>query len=550
MVSKTYHPKTVIMSILDALQKYEPELEFQYQALLNGLDWADGFALFFVECSPAKANNIGCRLKADLSTKQHYFLKLEQPIENLYEDILTIPAIKDIDILFILGIEKSFTAYIKEGYGGVGDYYKEDSVPRVLGHLNLEREKLREQLPRLRFVFFLPKFGMKYFIRRAADFFDWRSGYFQFVAEWDLLEQFYQTNNKKILEYHTDEQKKARILELQTYIDEPALNTSWRAECLNEQGYLWATMKNYEAAVACFNKTIQTKPSDKSAWYNLGTALYNLGKLDEAVTAYKKHLDLNPSDTSALNKLWISLFELGKTDEADTAFQKQIEVDIKSNQQAWYYLGRYLYDLGKLDEAVTAYKKHLDLNPSDTSALNNLGNALYSLDKLDEAVAAYQKQLAINPNDKWAGKNWNSLYNLGNIYFNQNKLSLAQQSYAKALEIDAKDINALSNDAELALIQQDNKRCLQRIEQALALVTNKNQKYSILPFLAWLAEPTGSYQPVLNAIAQLDPSVKIDWDFSDTEPAIQRLTTAQQSIARQFIAYFQGNSDKLPDGTA
>ena len=71
-----------------------------------------------------------------------------------------------------------------------------------------------------------------------------------------------------------------------------------------------------------------------------------------------------------------------------------------------------------------------------------------------------------------------------------------------------------------------------------------------MPFLAWLAEPTGSYQPVLNAIAQLDPNVKIQWDFSDIEPAIQRLTTAQQSIARQFIAYFQGNSDKLPDGTA
>jgi hypothetical protein len=44
--------------------------------------------------------------------------------------------------------------------------------------------------------------------------------------------------------------------------------------------------------------------------------------------------------------------------------------------------------------------------------------------------------------------------------------------------------------------------------------------------------------------------VKFTWDFSDTEPAIQHLTTAQQLIARQFIAYFQGNSDKLPDGIA
>ena len=509
MVSKTYHPKTVIMSVLDALQKYEPELEFQYQALLNGLDWADGFSLFFVECSPAKANNIYTRLNTDLSTKQHYFLKLEQPIENLYDDILTIPSIKDIDILFISGIEKSFTPYIKEGYGGVGDYYKEDSVPRVLGYLNLEREKLREQLPRLRFVFFLPKFGMKYFIRRAADFFDWRSGYFQFVAEKDLLELFYQTDNKNILKYGTDEQKKARILELQAYIDEPALPAEQRAEYFHDQGYLWVMMENYEAAIASFNKTITIKPNHESAWNNLGIALRRLGKFDEAVAAYQKQLAINPN-----------------------------------HELAWNNLGNSLFNLGKLDEAVAAYQKQLAINPNHEDAWNNLGSALSNLGKLDEAVTPYQKQLAINPNHKWT---W---YNLGTIYFKQNKLSLAQQSYTKALEINAEDISTLSNDAELALIQQDNKRCLQRIEQALALVTKKDHKYIILPFLAWLAEPTGSYQPILNAIAQLDPAVKITWDFSVTEPAIQRLTTAQQNTARQFIAYFQGNSDKLPDGTA
>jgi hypothetical protein len=44
----------------------------------------------------------------------------------------------------------------------------------------------------------------------------------------------------------------------------------------------------------------------------------------------------------------------------------------------------------------------------------------------------------------------------------------------------------------------------------------------------------------------LDNSVKIDWDFSDTEPAILRLTPEQQSVARQFIAYFQGTGELPP----
>jgi hypothetical protein len=44
----------------------------------------------------------------------------------------------------------------------------------------------------------------------------------------------------------------------------------------------------------------------------------------------------------------------------------------------------------------------------------------------------------------------------------------------------------------------------------------------------------------------LDSSVKFDWNFSDTEPAILRLNPEQQTIARQFIAYFQGTGELPP----
>lgn len=71
-------------------------------------------------------------------------------------------------------------------------------------------------------------------------------------------------------------------------------------------------------------------------------------------------------------------------------------------------------------------------------------------------------------------------------------------------------------------------------------MTNKDQASVILPFLAWLAEPEQSTDAIYAAIQQLDPSVKITWDSSDTEPVIARLNPEKQRLARQFIAYFQG----------
>lgn len=113
------------------------------------------------------------------------------------------------------------------------------------------------------------------------------------------------------------------------------------------------------------------------------------------------------------------------------------------------------------------------------------------------------------------------------------------QAYQKALEINPKDTYALSNDAELALIQNDKERCLQRIASASALIDNTNHLYVILPFLAWLAEPEKPSTIIDAAIAKLNKDVKIDWDFSDTEPVILRLTPEQQLIARQYIIYFK-----------
>ncbi len=63
--------------------------------------------------------------------------------------------------------------------------------------------------------------------------------------------------------------------------------------------------------------------------------------------------------------------------------------------------------------------------------------------------------------------------------------------------------------------------------------------FMILPFLQWLEQPDEFPQSVLDKIQHFEPNVEIDWDFADTQPAIDRSTPKQQQIAHAFIDFFE-----------
>lgn len=151
-----------------------------YRALLRCLKRTKGFGIVFVQCSPAEGTKLIDRVQDDLSEKKIAIIELTEAIDNLYDIVANRDDRNDLNILFIKGLEKSLEPYIKPGYGGDGDYYNLDTIPPILSHLNQRREIFRDRFGNICFVFILPLFGVKYFIRRAPDFFDWGSGVFKF----------------------------------------------------------------------------------------------------------------------------------------------------------------------------------------------------------------------------------------------------------------------------------------------------------------------------------------------------------------------------------
>ncbi len=406
------------------------------------------------------------RLPEDLPTKHIETLELNEPIDELYPVVAALPNPGKIDILLVVGLEKSVVPYIREGetgYGGVGGYYQRDTVPRIMGHLNMQRERFRDDFD-ICFVFLLPRFALNYVRHRAADFFDWRSGVYAMQRDEASLAQ----ESSRLLEdtdwdtYRslTPVQRQERLLEIGDLIDAP-LTGERKAQLWREKGRLLAVEEEYEEAIASFDKAVEFKPDFHEAWVNRGVALGNLGRYEEAIASYDKAVEFKPDYHEAWNNRGVALGNLGRYEEAIASFDKAVEfkpdfheawvnrgvalgnlgryeeeiasfdkaVEFKpDNHEAWYNRGVALGNLGRYEEAIASFDKAVEFKPDFHEAWNNRGVALGNLGRYEEAIASYDKAVEFKPDKHEA---W---YNRGVALGNLGRYEEAIASYDKAVD--------------------------------------------------------------------------------------------------------------------
>ena len=457
--------------------------EDSYQAMRRALQRTQGFSLFFVRCSPIQADYLIDRIKQDLPQKHFKNLTLEDETENLYDLVANLPEKQNTNVLFIRGLEKSLLRYEEREslglslpseskvYGGTWA-----GIPRILGHLNLSRERFRDNFSTA-FVFLLPEFALRYFIRRAPDFFDWRSGVYDFPTERELVNSeayrlvFIEGSDFEKYQTWTDQQRLQRLTEIRAYLSESS-DSERTSELWLEKGLIHHANNQLEEAIASYDNALKIKPDYHEAWNNRGVALSNLGRLEEAIASYDNALKFKPDlheawygrgvalgnlgrdeeaitsyDTALkfkpdLHEAWygrgVALFNLGRNEEAITSFDEALK--IKSDyHEAWFGRGNALGNLGRLEEAIASYDNALKFKPDKDEAWYNRGIALGKLGRLEEAIASYDNALKIKPDKDEA---W---YNRGNALFNLGRYEEAIASYDNALKFKPDDHEAWYN---------------------------------------------------------------------------------------------------------
>jgi Flp pilus assembly protein TadD len=374
-----------------------------YQSLIRGIRRTSGFRLFFVCCSRSKGAELIAKLAVDLPQRKFATLSITEPIDNLYNRIEELPNLAQIDTLFIQGLEHSIFEYEDREFGDINlrsttKVYSGTTlgVPPLFAHLNMQREKFRDDFS-ICFVFLLPDFALNYFVRRAPDFFDWRSQSFRFFTDQDLVDRaslmvMIEGDVDRYPEW-TPEKRRDAILKIKECLDE-SIDPDEQYFLLIKLGNILSADRRYENAIAAYDKALAIKPDYHEDWNNRGIALGQIGRTEEEIAAYDKALAIKPDYHEDWNNRGIALGQIGRT-----------------------------------EEEIAAYDKALAIKPDYHEAWNNRGIALGQIGRTEEAIAAFDQALAIKPDAPPV------IYNKACIYALQQQIDLALQYLQQAIQL-------------------------------------------------------------------------------------------------------------------
>lgn len=430
--------------IIDWKEDLPAEPNEEYKSLVRALKWEEGFGLFFVECSPAGGQQIMAKLREDIPGKKFDVLPLDENVYNFYELVEGLPNREDIDVLFVTGLEYSLFLYEKEkreeGWDSKEIYsYSSRGILPLLVNLNQQRERFRDNFD-ICFVFLMPRFAINYFLLRAPDFFDWRSGLFQLPMD---VESF-QSKRKSWEDYQTltYDAIKQELIKVQSLIDEDGQTDKLKADLWIEQGQLFAVKNQYQEAINAYNNALQIKPDYHFAWKGKGDALLDLGKYEEAIAAYEQAIIIKPDYYSAWNNKGIALKNLGMYEEAVAAYNQVLKLQ-PYYHDIWYNKGVALQSLKRYEEAIACYNEAIKIQPDHHHAWRSKADLLDNLGRHEEAIVCYDKAIEIKPDYYYA---WNDK---GIVLVKLKRYEEAKSCYDKAIEIQPENDYAWGNKGYL-----------------------------------------------------------------------------------------------------
>ncbi len=322
-----------------------------YQVFANTLDLITGFSILFLQCSPAEANQLIPRVQQDLPGRKMGVLELGEPINNLYRLVEARADRASLNVLFIRGLENSLKNDIKPGYQGLGDYYNLNTVPPILSHLNQQRENFRDHFGNICFVFVLPRFAIRYFVRRAPDFYDWNSGVFKIenlsIENSITISIPTETWYQKIFSHFSGLRPKSKDLK-------PVQDDSFIA--FFTKGNSLFNLGRYEEAIESYDRAISFKHDKHEAWYNRGNSLDNLGRYEDAIASYDRVIAINPNNGSTWHNKGGTYFKLGKYPESISCYDQRIALQ-PDRYNSWHDKGLVQFVTSDYQAALASWQQ-------------------------------------------------------------------------------------------------------------------------------------------------------------------------------------------------
>ena len=196
--------------------------------------------------------------------------------------------------------------------------------------------------------------------------------------------------------------------------------------------YLYA-INDLEGAAEQASYALDIDPSDEKQWIALTSLYLQTNKMDESYNAAQRGLHFFPQSYTLYFLGGTALSQLKEYDKAMEFLNKALELTEESNHEMlsdiYTSIGDIYYHNSNTDDAFANYRKAIELNPENTTAMNNCAYYMACEDiELDKALELIEKVIEVRPDDP------TSLDTYAWVLFKRRDYSGARQMIDKAIE--------------------------------------------------------------------------------------------------------------------
>jgi tetratricopeptide (TPR) repeat protein len=160
------------------------------------------------------------------------------------------------------------------------------------------------------------------------------------------------------------------------------------------RGYAFNAGERREEAVSALRKAVALDSSDYFSWFELGSTLERLKRIDESADAFRAVLRVRPGDAPASNYLG---YMWADADMMLDSAKLLIENALKKEPKNGAYLDSYawvFYRLGDYEKAHQYMKEAMENHEEDDPVIyEHLGDILFKLNDYGPAAEAYKRSL-------------------------------------------------------------------------------------------------------------------------------------------------------------
>lgn len=237
-------------------------------------------------------------------------------------------------------------------------------------------------------------------------------------------------------------------------------------------------LNDSKSALADFRKTHDIDPHHEKSYVEEGRVLFSMKDWNGAIYAYNKAIGLNSTNRAALQELGSAYYQIKKLDDAELSFRKSLALlSVGSDDPLTYYnLSTVLFEQQKFDDALNYAKKAYD-SQSTLKDQNAKANIVYNYalicdktGKVDEAISKYAEVMQLNPN------HIKTQINLGVMYMNMTppNTDMALSLFKKAFDQNNNNFEANNNLGSAYLENKDYKNAILYFQNALKIDSKDN----------------------------------------------------------------------------